>query len=384
MKKYFCHFLLFLFACVSATGTEKKLLIISDVFHAVGGTEEVISQISRRMMGKDFIVKHISLEDVPTFSIDSKDFRIASPIGLQTKLGAIINDYKPTHILIVLLGLSGHYAGIYCYENNMPFTLFMPSRVVDHLKSDYAVPMWLSNAYLKRFLPKATKILVPTQSVADQLTYPNLKNVQAWPHGADTDRFVMYSQKEKNAFIKSSLLSGKERPFYLYVGRLSKPKNIQAFLDLEVPGTKVLVGAESLGYEIESLKKKYPECLFPGPQTGNELVGYFACSDIFVFPCKLDTFGIVQVEALACGLPVVAFDVIGPKDVVPRGCGVSYLCQNQNEFQDAAMQAWADRKSGAVTPKQCREFAERYSWDQATETLIDSLEPIDWNKISQH
>lgn len=356
--------------------TSEKVLIISDTWHAIGGAEEVLDQVTSRMEKQGYIVKHLTLDDVPLCPW-FKEWKVANPIGLSKRIGDEIQAFKPDRILIVYLGVMSHMAGTYCHKNKIRFAAFFPSKIPEICKQHYHLPFWLSNYFIRNFFTKASHVLLPSKSLGDDLADVNIGNFIVWPHGVDTNRFHIYSPSEKEAFVEK-FLKDKKRPFYLYVGRLSKAKNIQAFLDLPLEGTKILVGPDCTGFTNEDLRQRYPDIVFPGPQREN-LVGYFASSDVFVFPSKTDTFGLVQLEALACGLPVVAFNVTGPKDVVPPGCGVSYLAQNNEELYQYAMKAWEDRQNGRLTPDQCRAYAMTFSWDAATEKLLKYLPLIHWD-----
>ena len=352
-----------------------KMLIFCDVWNSIGGTEEVINQISSRLILQDIQVKKVVGKDFLEFYLGLPD-----PFGLTKRVGELIQDYKPDKILVVSVGLLANAVSVYCKENQIPFSIFYSTKVPEFNHADRRIPLWVSYSYLDRYLPRATNVFVPTHSVAKDLDRIHLNHVLVWPHGADTVRFTIYDEKKKAEFVAKSLLAGKQRPFYLYVGRLCKSKNIDAFLNLSLPGTKILLGPAKVGYDMENLKQKYPNVVFPGMQTGSELKGYFASSDVFVFPSKNDTFGLVQLEALASGLPVVAFDVTGPRDVVPESSGVSYLASDQAAFQRLAIQAWEDKQSGAVTAVQCRAFAQKYSWDPAVTKLIEFIPTIHWEK----
>ena len=150
-----------------------------------------------------------------------------------------------------------------------------------------------------------------------------------------------------------------KRPIYLYVGRVSIEKNIRAFLDLDLEGTKLVVGK---GPDLDKLKKEYPEAIFKGERTNGELASYFASSDVFVFPSKTDTFGIVIIEALKCGLPVAAYPVAGPKDIF-NGTNIGSL---NNDLKKAALEALKSDRSA------CIEHAKKYTWENCAKIFLNS------------
>ena len=250
------------------------------------------------------------------------------------------------------------------------------------IKSLFGFPIRISRYFINSFLAKATNILVPTPSFAQELIAQGLKNVFTWPHGIDTGIFTLPTATEKEIATQACNLQHRERPFYLFVGRITKAKNLKAFLDLDLPGTKILVGEENIGYSLETLKKQYPQAVFPGLKQGQELLNYYQCSDIFVFPSKIDSFGLVLLEALACGLPIVGFNTFGPGDVAPISSGISYLADVNGSLQTQALQAWYDLQNNIVTPDLCHSYAEQFSWETATDNLLEHLTLIDESLLS--
>ena len=182
--------------------------------------------------------------------------------------------------------------------------------------------------------------------------------------GFDKDKMVVWTRGANHgAFQKPKKINLEyKRPIYLYVGRVSIEKNIRAFLDLDLEGTKLVVGK---GPDLDKLKKEYPEAIFKGERTNGELASYFASSDVFVFPSKTDTFGIVIIEALKCGLPVAAYPVAGPKDIF-NGTNIGSL---SNDLKLAAEEALkADRQA-------CVEHAKKYTWENCAKIFLDSAVP---------
>jgi len=148
----------------------------------------------------------------------------------------------------------------------------------------------------------------------------------------------------------------------MYVGRVAPEKNIEAFLDLELPGSKVVIGG---GPSLETLRKRYPGVHFPGYKHGQELAGSLACADVFVFPSRTDTLGLVNLEAMACGVPVAAFPVAGPADLVVEGRNGAL----DDDLREAVFRALA------VAPEHCVAFAARYSWQRSTRQFLEMLIP---------
>lgn len=357
----------------------KRLLIISDIYeNHIGGTEKVIAEIKTRLQKLGMTISVVDLSKISTFRIPfTTEERFPCPWRIKKEMSKIIIDFCPDYILIVPLGIMSFAAGEYCFDNNIPFTIFYSVRMPELSKTLLGIPMCFVRYFINSFLSKAKNILVPTLSFRDELIEQGFKNVITWPHGVDLQSFKTPTSQEKEQATEKCNLHNTSRPFYLFVGHLSKAKNLEAFLNLDLPGTKILVGDENIGFSLNNLRKRYPDVIFPGPKIGNELLNYYQCADIFLFPSKADSFGLVMLEALASGLPIVGFNTSGPRDVVPNGSGVSYLANNNLELQKMALQAWSDLESGKVTAQQCREYAQHFSWDNAVEQLLENLVQIE-------
>jgi len=195
--------------------------------------------------------------------------------------------------------------------------------------------------------------MVATQTVEDELTRQDFSNIKRWSRGVDTE---LFRPRDKN-FLDLP------RPIALYCGRVAVEKNIEAFLALPEPKSKVVVGD---GPQIDLLKRKYPDAVFVGLKEGEELARYYAAADVFVFPSLTDTFGLVLLEALACGIPVAAYPVAGPLDVIgdaPVGC-------LHEDLQVAV------REALKASPEACRAHAEKYSWAASTAQFLDNVRPF--------
>lgn len=363
----------------------KKVLIIADIHEEhVGGTENVVLEIKKRLIQKGLIVSVIDFSAVPTFQIPGAAGEPCPyPWSIKSDIAALIHQINPNYILIIPLGIMSYKAGAYCYEHHIPFTVFCSVRMPELVNSLFSFPLGISRYFVNGFLAKASNVLVPTLSFEKELRQQGLTNVFTWPHGVDTEKFTLPTEEEKKQATIACNLENKPRPFYLFVGRITKAKNLEAFLNLDIPGTKILVGSEDIGYSLETLKKRFPDAVFPGLKQGKELLSYYQCSDIFVFPSKIDSFGLVLLEALACGLPIVGFDTFGPTDVVPSTSGVSYLANVDDTLQEQAIKAWHDIQNNRVTPLQCRMYSEQFSWDTATDSLLNRLIAIDTSVLDQ-
>ena len=273
-------------------------------------------------------------------------------LNVWPRVGRLISKADADIIHIATEGPIGIFAKRYCVKNKLKFTTSYHTQFDKYLKLYYPyLPIKLAQKFLKGFHSKAEKILVTTQSMKDELQ----------EIGFDKDKMVVWTRGANHgAFQKPKKINLEyKRPIYLYVGRVSIEKNIRAFLDLELEGTKLVVGK---GPDLDKLKKEYPEAIFKGERTNGELASYFASSDVFVFPSKTDTFGIVIIEALKCGLPVAAYPVAGPKDIF-NGTNIGSL---NNDLKKAALEALKSDRSA------CIEHAKKYTWENCAKIFLNS------------
>ncbi len=208
----------------------------------------------------------------------------------------------------------------------------------------YAFERWFHNA--------GGGIMVSTPSLLGELAAKGLKRLLPWSRGVDTELF-------RPRIVR---LFGAE-PVFLYVGRVAIEKNLGAFLDLDLPGRKVVVGG---GPQLAALKAAHPEAVFTGPLFGEALAEAFASSDVFVFPSRTDTYGVVLLEALASGVPVAAFPVTGPRDIILHG---KVGCLGE-DLRDAALQALTMDRAA------CRDYALGFSWETCARQFIGNLIPV--------
>jgi glycosyltransferase involved in cell wall biosynthesis len=205
-------------------------------------------------------------------------------------------------------------------------------------------------AIVRRFHSAAARTMVATKTLKQELAQKGFKNLVDWSRGVNTELFKPDVAKERTAAA----------PVFIYMGRVAVEKNIEAFLRLELPGTKCVVGD---GPALAVLKDRYPEVRFTGFKKGAELADLLSAADVFVFPSLTDTFGVVLLEAMASGLPVAAFPVTGPLETVVSGVN-GYL---DHDLQKAALKALT------VSPEKCREYALGQTWDSCTRQFLDNL-----------
>jgi glycosyltransferase involved in cell wall biosynthesis len=229
----------------------------------------------------------------------------------------------------------------------------------DYLKEYYNVPTWISWAAMRYIHRNSSSVMVSTETMRKILKKNKFKNnIRLWPRAVDTTLFKIPSK-----IIHSQL------PIALYVGRISYEKNLPAFLDADVNFTKILVGD---GPARKDLEARYPRAIFTGALTGSNLVSMYQQADVFVFPSKSDTFGLVMLEALACGVPIAAYPVQGPKDILPLFCQSDGACGVMDHDLEMAIEA--AYKYGKK--ESCRKLAEQYNWLSCTEKFLSNLKFI--------
>ncbi len=267
-----------------------------------------------------------------------------------------LDDFAPDAIHIATEGPIGRAAWAYCVKRGMPFTTAFHSKFPEYVNARTGLPAsWFYEA-LRRFHAPSSGVMVPAPAVHRELAERRFGNLKLWSHGVDTDAFVPGPKD----FLDDLNLP---RPVFLYIGRVTIDKNLPAFLDLDLPGSKLVVGS---GPARESLMRRYPHVLFRIAHGDAELARYYNAGDAFVFPSRTDTFGLVMLEALACGVPVAAFPVTGPLDVIG---GSAAGCLNE-DLRSAALAALD------IAPAICRAHASQFSWDSVTEQFLSYLAPI--------
>jgi glycosyltransferase involved in cell wall biosynthesis len=260
-----------------------------------------------------------------------------------------IEHLRPDFIHIATEGPIGLMTRRYCRKRKWPFTTSYHTRFPEYVSARLPVPENWCYALQRRFHNGAAGTFVATPSVADDLAARGFQRLMPWSRGVDTDLY-----KPRNVRLFG------DKPVFLYVGRIAVEKNIKAFLDLDLPGRKVLVGG---GPQLDELKRLYPDVLFAGHRDGEALAEAYASADVFVFPSLTDTFGLVMLEALASGVPVAAFPVSGPKDVITDPlAGVL-----DTDLRAAALAALK------LKAKAARAHALRYSWENSARQFIENV-----------
>jgi glycosyltransferase involved in cell wall biosynthesis len=267
----------------------------------------------------------------------------------------VMESASPDAVHIATEGPLGIAARRYCVRRGLPFTTAYHTRFPEYLRARAPIPKTMTYAWLRRFHGRAERVLVPTPSIRGELVARGFPNCVIWPRGVDLTSF-----NPEGAAVKRPA-DGK--PVFLYTGRVSVEKNINAFLNLDLPGHKWVVGG---GPDLDRLRRQYPKVHFAGPQPHAELPRFYRAADVFIFPSRTDTFGLVLLEALACGVPVAAYPVAGPIDVIgAEGPGALDL-----DLRRAAMRALDIPRTAA------REYAMKYSWNEVARLFLSYLAPL--------
>ena len=323
----------------------KTIILVTDTYSDTNGVSTTVKNYEKHIpnIGYDLIVLHPS--DLPYFRCPfSNDVKLAFNLQFEKKYFE-----KPFAIHIVTEGTLGLQARNFCLKNSFKFTTSYLTMFPEYLKQHIKLPIWLTRKYFNWFHNKAEKVFCCTKDLANKLDWIKTKKYIC-PKGVDTSLFKM-KIKESNS-----------KKTALYVGRVSKEKNIEAFCDLHIPTQKTVVGD---GPQLEELKIKYPNVNFVGKIGHENLVDYYQKADVFVFPSKTDTYGLVMLEALSCGTPVASYPINGGLD----------LADNNTVFVDedlnvAVMNAFdhADRSLVSYKNKMYGK-----SWEESVESLCSEL-----------
>lgn len=225
------------------------------------------------------------------------------------KMARMLDDFKPEAIHIATEGPVGLVGRRYCITHRLPFNTAYHTRYPEYLRARWKMPLVFSYRFLRWFHGRSSAMLVATPAIQREMRRHGFRNTVLWERGVDTKLFSPCSEPPEE-------LAGLARPVLLYVGRVAVEKNLEDYLRLDIPGTKLVIGE---GPELSRLRSRYPQAHFLGCKPPQELARFYSASDVFVFPSLTDTFGLVLLESIACGTPVAAYPVPGPVDVVKPG-----------------------------------------------------------------
>lgn len=329
-----------------------KILIVTDAWHPqVNGVVRTLGQVAREAAGFGVTVEFLTPAEFRTLPMPSYPeirLALASAGAIERRLDII----QPNAIHIATEGPLGHAMRRVCFRRGLPFTTSFHTRFPDYVSERVILaPKWsgdLTWAWLRRFHAQSAALLAATPTLVGELEGRGFKNVKLWQRGVDGR--VFHPERKRILDLP--------RPIFLTVGRVAVEKNLEEFLKLDLPGTKVVVGD---GPAREHLTKKYPDAVFLGAKHSEELADIYASADVFVFPSLTDTFGLVLLEALASGVPVAAFPADAPRDVIgsaPVGCldaDLGRACLGALDLDKAT----------------CRSFAEGLTWEATARSFVN-------------
>jgi glycosyltransferase involved in cell wall biosynthesis len=327
-----------------------RILIATDAWRPqVNGVVRTLTSLARTASALGGDITFLTPEGFPSVGVPTyPGLRVALPN--RREIAARIEAAVPEAIHIATEGPIGWSVRAYCRRHGLAFTTSYTTRFPEYVAVRSIIPVSSGYAVLRHFHSAAATTMVATDSLWQELSARGFRKLSFWTRGVDTELF------NSDHPVPLDL----PRPIFMTMGRVAVEKNIEAFLSLDLPGSKVVVGD---GPQRAELARKYPNVNFLGEKTGADLTAHLAAADVFVFPSLTDTFGVVQLEALACGTPVAAFPVTGPLDVIAdRPIGA--LDQN---LRDACMRALT------MSRQACRNFALERSWENSARQFIGNL-----------
>jgi len=349
---------------ISAVGTSKaggpaarfdmRISIVSDAWRPqINGVVTTLAKTVEAAEALGHNVQVVSTHGLRTIPCPSyPEIRLALRPGKHVR--EQLHEFMPDAIHIATEGPLGWAARLYCGGRSIPFTTSYHTQFADYVKKRWGLPLPLGYAYLRGFHRPAVRTLVSTETVRANLHAHGFVHLVPWSRGVDMALFRPHADAKREAAARWP------RPIMLYAGRVAPEKNLEAFLQLPLPGTKVIVGD---GPASVTLRERYPEAKFLGYRFGAELAHTIAGADVFVFPSRTDTFGIVMLEAMACGVPVAAFPVQGPLDVVQPGV-TGMLDVDLGRAITGAL-----KLDGSA----CLAFAQMHTWERCTRQFIGHL-----------
>lgn len=326
------------------------LVIVSDAWHPqVNGVVRTLERVKTGLETRGWRIFFITPDKFvsvpcPTYP----DIRLA--LAPAAKVQRLIDAHLPASIHIATEGPLGMAARAYCIKRGLPFTTAYHTRFPEYVHTRTRFPLSISYRFMRWFHRPSAGLMVATPSLAHELAERGFSNIRRWTRGVDTQ---LFRPRDKT-------LIADPRPISMYIGRVAAEKNIEAFLRLKLPGTKYVVGD---GPQMAQLKRKYPDVKFTGWKVNGEFAALVAAADVVVFPSRTDTFGLVILEALASGVPVAAYPVTGPSDVI-GGSGAGVLDDDLAAAVIAAL---------AIPAEKAREHALKYSWDSCIDQFAANL-----------
>ena len=330
-----------------------KIMIVTDAWKPqVNGVVRTLQTTARELQAMGHTVDFLTPLEFSTLPCPTyPDIRLSLFGG--GRVARRLSGFDPDALHIATEGPLGLAARRFALSRGIPFTTAYHTRFPEYVRARFGVPLKWTYAFLRWFHGPADSVMAPTAVVKRDLEAHGFTNVVMWSRGVDLEIFKpLDSQRLKSA-----------PPIFLYVGRVAVEKNIEAFLALDLPGSKWVAG---VGPALKGIQARYPDVNYLGVLDEQELAQVYASADVFVFPSKTDTFGLVLLEAMACGLPVAAYPVTGPLDVIGDAGGAGVL---HEDLRTACLQALKLRREDAAA------HARKFSWRAATEQFLSHLHP---------
>lgn len=330
-----------------------KIMIVTDAWEPqVNGVVRTLKNTTRELTALGHRVELVTPLEFRTVPCPTYP-EIRLSLFPRRRLDARIDEFAPDALHIATEGPLGLAARRYALKHGLPFTTAYHTRFPEYVEARFALPAALTYRFLHWFHRPSLAVMAPTPVVKADLERYGFTNVVLWTRGVDLEIFHPMESKVLNT----------ARPIFLYVGRVAIEKNVEAFLKLDLPGSKWVAGE---GPALAELKSRYPEVNYLGVLTQAELAKVYAAADVFVFPSRTDTFGLVLLESLACGTPVAAYPVTGPIDVLGDGSAGAM----HEDLREACLDALRIGRAEA------RAWAERFSWRAASEQFAAHLKPL--------
>ena len=327
-----------------------RILIATDAWrpqvNGVVHTLEATAQAADALGAK---VAFLTPEGFPSVALPSyPGIRVALPNVRE--IARRIAEARADAIHVATEGPIGHLVRRHCLAHSRAFTTSLHTRFADYVAARWPVPRRWTWAWLRWFHNAGRGTMVSTASLAQELRQNGFRTILRWPRGVDSRLF--HPGRAQNL--------GLPRPVFLAVGRLAVEKNVEAFLSLDLPGSKLVVGDGPARVDLE---RRFPSAVFLGTRRGADLAAVYASADVFVFPSRTDTFGLVLLEALACGSPVAGFPVAATGDVV----GTAPVAVLDEDLRSACLRALA------IPRPLCRQFAETVTWEASAQCFLHNV-----------
>jgi glycosyltransferase involved in cell wall biosynthesis len=329
-----------------------RILLVTDAWQPqVNGVVRTLQRVQQECAALGHVIEVVAPDQFRTVPCPTyPEIRLALRPG--GRIGARLRQFQPDCVHIATEGPLGIAARRHCLKAGLPFTTSYHTRFPEYVSARAPVPLALGYAWMRWFHRPSAGVMVATASLRRELEARGFRNVRDWTRGVDT---ALYHPGQTPALALP-------RPVHLYVGRVAVEKNLEAFLALPLAGSKLVVGD---GPQLAELRAKHPAVHFTGARFGVELARHYVCGDVFVFPSRTDTFGLVLLEALASGVPVAAYPVPGPLDVIGDS-GAGALDPDNGQAVARALR---------IPRARCRAHAETFSWRRCALQFLANLSP---------